>query len=171
MIVAATGHRPDKLGGYGDQASTNLVALAVDAINDLANNCDPRDFVISGMALGWDMAVAEAACIWGVPFHAYVPFEGQESRWPIKSQRLWKRLIDRAAKVVVCSGGGYAPWKMQERNKRMVDDADLILALWNGSDGGTANCVNYAQQRGKPIKNVWSHYERVRREARQIDPT
>jgi hypothetical protein len=28
MIIAGTGHRPDKLGGYGDEVFNKLVSLA-----------------------------------------------------------------------------------------------------------------------------------------------
>jgi uncharacterized phage-like protein YoqJ len=48
---------------------------------------------------------------------------------------------------------------MQRRNEWMVERADVILALWNGSSGGTANCVAYARQRGSRIVNVWEAFE------------
>lgn len=37
--------------------------------------------------------------------------------------------------------------------------SDLVLALWNGTAGGTANCIKYAEKVGKPIVNCWSRYE------------
>ena len=75
MIIAATGHRPDKLGGYGSIVADRLFHLAYETLEELAPT-----LVISGMALGWDMAVAEAAFCLDIPFHAYRPFEGQESQ-------------------------------------------------------------------------------------------
>ena len=54
---------------------------------------------------------------------------------------------------------GYAGWKMQERNKWMVDHCDEVLALWNGTSGGTSNCVAYANKIGKPINNLWEKYK------------
>ena len=62
------------------------------------------------------------------------------------------------AEVVFVSEPGYAAWKMQVRNKWMVDNSDLVLALWNGTDGGTANCVRYAEKVGKPITNLWERW-------------
>lgn len=44
----------------------------------------------------------------------------------------------------------------------MVDDADRILALWDGSSGGTANCVGYANDIKKPITNLWPVYKMIR---------
>lgn len=55
MIVAGTGHRPNKLGGYGDDVFERLVALA----RTYLWHMEPWH-VISGMALGWDQALAQA---------------------------------------------------------------------------------------------------------------
>lgn len=55
MILAVTGHRPNKLGGYSKQAYRKLVKIAEVNLKKL----NP-DKVISGMALGWDQALAQA---------------------------------------------------------------------------------------------------------------
>lgn len=52
MIIAVTGHRLYKLGGYGRDVYARLAQFAKDAIA----RYDPEQ-VISGMAMGWDMAV------------------------------------------------------------------------------------------------------------------
>lgn len=160
MIIAGTGHRPDKLGGYGLEVYNSLVGLARDWLLFLDE--DPSvhvQAVISGMALGWDQALADAAIAAGIGLHAYIPFKGQESKWPLESRNNFNRIIGQATKVVECSEPGYAAWKMQHRNKRMVDDCDAVLALWNGSEGGTANCVAYAEKHRKPIINLWEQFE------------
>ena len=36
------------------------------------------------------------------------------------------------------------------RNRAMVDDCDLLIAIWDGSPGGTANCVEYAERVLRP---------------------
>lgn len=151
MIIAGTGHRPHTLGGYGDDVFKRLVRLAEHAV--LFYN---PTVVISGMALGWDMALAEAAITLDIPLHAYVPFEGQANRWPPASQAQYQRLLAGAHTTVVCSPGGFSAAAMQRRNERMVDDCQLLLALWNGSSGGTANCMRYAEQRERKHFNLWS---------------
>jgi hypothetical protein len=40
----------------------------------------------------------------------------------------------------------------------MVDHADMVIALWDGTSGGTANCVNYAKAQHKQIVNVWASW-------------
>lgn len=152
MILCGTGHRPDKLGGYGDDVFSELVQLAIEGIDHTV------DRVISGGALGWDQALAQATVYRGIPLTLALPFTGFWSKWPKKSQDYLEYLVSEADKVVYVCDEGYAPWKMQERNKWMVDNSDQVLALWNGSDGGTANCLRYAEKAGKPVINLWETY-------------
>ena len=150
MVLCGTGHRPDKLGGYGPVAKQKLFDLAYWFLGEGPD----REKVISGGALGWDQALAAAAISLKIPTVLALPFEGFECKWPKESQEYLHSLMNPAEVVFVCDPG-YAPWKMQERNKWMVDHSDRVLALWNGTDGGTANCVRYAEKVGKPITNLW----------------
>lgn len=158
MILAATGHRPEKLGGYAERTRWRLIMLAVDYISD-AN----PDRIICGMALGWDQAVAEAAVECGIPFVAAVPFRGQEHKWPLARQRHYDRLLSAAETVEVISPyADSTPY--QHRNEWMVDRASKIVALWDGSWGGTFNCVRYAEKRRVPVDNLWSRWDSDLRE-------
>jgi len=152
MRIAGTGHRPDKLGGYSKEAREKLIDFAITNIPKGTKS------IISGMALGWDMALAYAAIELEIPFTAAIPFQGQEKMWPSGSQTEYRWLLDNADEIMVCSGGGYGAWKMQVRNKWMVDQCDTVFALWNGSEGGTGNCIKYANLVKKPIINIWDKY-------------
>lgn len=153
MIIAATGHRPNKLGGYGSDVKERLFVLACYYLKH-----SRPSYTVSGMALGWDMAWAKASIECRVPFIAAVPFAGQESQWPHELQHEYHKILKHAFNVTIVCPGGYAPWKMQKRNEWMVEGADRIAALWDGSRGGTSNCVNYAIRRGKPIDNLWKNW-------------
>jgi len=155
MIIAGTGHRPNKLGGYGYDIYELLLKTASKAIDGFATK------VISGMALGWDQALAEAAINLNIPFIAAVPFRGQEGKWPPPSKRKYQKLISKADEVVYVCDDGYAPHKMQERNKWMVDNCDSVLALWDGSAGGTSNCIIYAKSVKKKIVNLWPYWVKL----------
>lgn len=144
-LIAFTGHRPDKLGGYSWSPIQELVCRA---IRWKLTKLKPRG-IISGMALGVDQWAAQIAVELGIPFAAYVPFEGQESVWPPESQAAYRFLLSKAERTCICSLGGYSAKKMQWRNIAMVDDSDLLFAVWDGSDGGTANCVKYAWEISK----------------------
>lgn len=155
MIVSGTGHRPERLGGYSEQVLEKLTHLAQKTLVDL----NP-DWIITGMALGWDTAIAQAAVNLGIPFSAAVPFAGQESKWPKQSQIKYADLMNLANKVVIVCEGGYAGWKMQKRNEWMVDKSDLVLALWDGSsNGGTFNCIEYIAKQQKQVVNLWPEWE------------
>jgi len=107
------------------------------------------------MALGWDQALAYASVELKVPFIAAVPCDGQERMWPPKSQALYKKLLEKAEKIEVVCPGPYEAWKMQKRNCWMVDNAEIIFALWDGSKGGTGNCIEYAEKQKKRIINFF----------------
>jgi uncharacterized phage-like protein YoqJ len=151
MVIAGTGHRPDKLGGYSDEAFNRLVGIAEEYLT--ANRPEK---VISGMALGWDQALAQACINLDIPFLAALPFKNMEVKWPRESQDKYNRILSHASLSVVVSEGEYAPWKMQVRNKYMVDNSEMILAMYDGTSGGTANCINYANSVGKPIVNLYN---------------
>ncbi len=153
MIIAGTGHRPNKLGGYDALAGLKVGLVALEYLKR-----ERPHRVISGMALGWDQELATAALALGIPLWAAIPFDGQEKAWPEESQEKYHDILQAAHSVTVVCEGGYAPWKMQKRNEWMVDKATKMAALWDGSAGGTANCIRYAQKMGKPIDNLWDEF-------------
>lgn len=127
LVVAATGHRPPKLGGYGPIVHKRLVALAREYLREVR-----PDYAIQGMALGWDQAFGWACVKEGVPFTAAVPFAGQDSTWPDEARALYSDLLRDAAHVEYICSPGYAPWKMQKRNEWMVEHCGRLAALWDG---------------------------------------
>lgn len=161
MIIAGTGHRPPKLGGYSDEVFYHLVELATISLKQYK-----PDKVISGMALGWDQALAQAALDLKIPLIAAIPFPGQHLKWPKSSQERYISLGQWArysGEVHVISQGAYAPWKMQVRNHFLVDHADFMLVLWDGSAGGTGNCMEYVERMKRPYENLWQAWYNFRK--------
>jgi len=155
FLVAATGHRPEKIGGYSLEVALRLRRFATQCLRQIPETTH----VISGMALGWDQAIAEAALDLGLPLIAAVPFLGQESMWPAQSQVHYHELLAKATRIVYVSEPGYGAEKLQKRNVWMADRCDTMLALWDGTRGGTFNCVRYTERVGKPIVNVWDKFQ------------
>jgi uncharacterized phage-like protein YoqJ len=149
-----TGHRPTKLGGYHSNPTQLWVRSALRETLIEAKNAYPDLEVISGMALGVDQWWAELAVELDIPFHAYVPFKGQEGRWPNESKAKYSNLLEQAKTVNVVCDGSYAVWKMQKRNEAMVDDATACVAVWDETTGGTGNCVNYINKVNKPLYHI-----------------
>lgn len=116
--------------------------------------------VISGMASGWDQAIAVASNKRGIPWVAAVPFEGQASRWPQEHQDFYHDLLKSASEVVLVSDGGYAPEKHTLRDQWMVNNSSAVSALWSGvRKGGTWATVEYALRSDKPVLNFWAEWE------------
>lgn len=108
------------------------------------------------MALGVDQWAFEEAQNLGIPIKAAVPFLGQENAWPESSQKYYRLLLAQLPEdhIIYVSPPGYAKWKMQVRNQWMVDNADMVLSVWDGSEGGTKNCIDYARKKSKIIANI-----------------
>lgn len=153
-IIAGTGHRPNKLGGYEQPAFNLLVQIATEHLLDRA----PKR-VISGMALGWDQALASAATALGIPWAAYIPFLEQPNTWPYLSQHRYHTLLKHAAEVKFISPPGYKNWKMHKRNEAMVKDCTEMAAMYNGSGGGTWNCICYAEHHKRHIINLYDKWK------------
>jgi uncharacterized phage-like protein YoqJ len=157
--ICFTGHRPNKLGGYDESnliahyVKKELTGLIVDAMDDGYTR-----FIFGG-ALGVDTWAGEIVAQLkeqlydGITLELYSPFEGQEGNWPDESKIRYYELMARCDKIVEVSEPGYAAWKMIVRDKAMVDESDLVIAVWNGDEGnsGTGHTVAYARKVGKPL--------------------
>lgn len=139
--VAITGHRPEKIPPTFDVFETLMKVY-----KDLGVT-----HVIQGMAAGVDLQSARAAYHSGIKFTCAKPWAGHEPR---KADRVtYQNALEYADRVVdVDPAESYpGPWVYQKRNEWMVDNADFVIAVWDGTSGGTANCVKYAQKVGKRI--------------------
>ena len=172
-----TGHRPDKLGGYNWNNIKNqkiIFELKKLIINQLKIS-NEKDFTfICGGALGIDQMAFEIVYdlktkilkSTKININIYIvlamPFEKQSDNWFNKDKDRLNSQKERADKFVLVDTidgykfqkaaiGEYAREKMQLRNQYMVDNSDIVIAVWNGSNGGTANCVNYAHKLNKQI--------------------
>ena len=158
--IAVTGHRPVKIGGYSPRARQKLQNYAAYRVS-LETTVGPVRF-ITGMALGWDQAIAQACVDAKIPWVAAISFKGQEDAWPFESGVLYHSLLAACPEIKYVCEPGYAAWKMQRRNEWMVDElrnpGDFLMALWDGSTGGTANCVEYALDQAKRVVNIWQNW-------------
>lgn len=157
MKIAITGHRPNKLGNDYDLTGP-LIHKIRDEIIDVIYNIGDFDNItlITGMALGIDTLFAKIAIECNLPFIAAVPCFDQEKMWKTKSQKEYKRILlhELCQEVVIVSLKAYDHSVMQIRNEWMVDNCDKLIAVWDGTDGGTANCVRYAKDEEKEIIRI-----------------
>lgn len=146
MNVAITGHRPEKVGQYEGIVRQ---ALRV-AYEDLG-----AYRVIQGMASGVDLWAASEAFHAGVPFLAVRPWAGHAPR---KLDKLaYTMALKHADEVVVVNPAeDYpGPWVYHDRNHWMVDRANVLVAVWDGSEkGGTYECLTYARKMKVPVYRI-----------------
>ena len=154
---AFTGHRPSKFPWRHNEADSRCVALKeklTDQITKLVN-ASVTDF-FSGMAEGTDTYCAQIVLDLRrknptLNLHCVLPCEGQADRWTASSQELYRSVLDRADSIVYVSRT-YHKDCMLNRNRFLVDHANILLAVYNGERrGGTAATVRYAQKMGRKI--------------------
>ena len=114
--------------------------------------------VRTGMALGWDLAVAEACLELGIPYISNLAFWGQQERWSNKDKDRFEKLLNNSMHYQIFSNHGFEPDSYQGRNEYMVDNGDLLVALCGANSGGTANTVRYAQRKNIPYVNLWENW-------------
>lgn len=156
MKMMITGHRPSKLNNEYNLDGPMSFYLK-NEITKLVRFYKPTQ-IISGMALGVDTLFALIGLNEKIPVLAAIPFVGQERMWPVNSRTTYYEILKDPLTTshIVCEGG-YAAWKMQKRNKFMVDllgEGDLAIAVWDGTPGGTGNCVKYLNEVGKTVIRI-----------------
>lgn len=163
MKMCVTGHRPNKLYGYdlSNPQWQNLKEQFKKILKE--NNCEEA---ITGMALGVDTVFALAVLElksegYDIKLHCAIPCKNHSCKWIKESVDQYNDILSKADIVKLVSDEEYKPWLMQKRNEYMVDLADKIIAVWDGSNGGTANCVKYAEKCGKEIIKIAPNKRKV----------
>lgn len=159
MTCCFTGHRPEKLPwGYHeeDERCKALKLRIYDAV-EAAYGEGMRRF-ICGMARGCDMYCAEAVLMLrekhpDVVLEAAVPFAGQGDSWAEEQSLRWKSILERCDAVTVLQES-YTPDCMHRRNRYMVDHSSLVIAVYDGSDGGTRRTLEYALRQKVPFVDI-----------------
>jgi uncharacterized phage-like protein YoqJ len=113
----------------------------------------PGAMWITGGAYGLDSLAARFALDHSISLWLVLPFPVKIlcAKWPSGDARdLLFRSVKNCAKLSVVSPV-FSMASYQCRNEFMADAADVLAAFFDGSQGGTANCVRYAQRVGKKI--------------------
>jgi len=110
---------------------------------------------ISGGAQGMDMMAAEVVielrrAYPDITLEMAIPYMGQAERWPVALQERWKKCMDAADMLTVLENQ-YTSSCFFARNRYMVQQADVLLACYDGKEGGTKMNVDYAKANGCPV--------------------
>lgn len=154
-----TGHRPGKLPWKYCESDSRCVDLKhriLDAV-ETAYEEGYRHF-LCGMAMGCDLYFCE--CVLAlrarhqdVSVEAVVPCPSQADNWP-ETERVRYRMLVSACNYETLVSKKYTPDCMQRRNRYLVDHAALLIAVFDGTAGGTQYTIQYALRRGLKILDL-----------------
>ena len=113
----------------------------------------------SGMALGFDLAAAEAVFalrgeLPGLRLCCAVPFPGQADRFPEADRLRYMRILDRADEVATLAPR-YEPRCYLRRDEFMVERSAAVVAWFDGGKGGTRYTWDYARRCKAERINLW----------------
>lgn len=156
-IFAGTGHRPPKLGNEWDGIGVYSDFLR-HKIQETFIQYQP-EYIISGLVLGFDMVLAEMAIANNLELIAAIPCKDQEKVWKESAQKRYNKILSyKKCQRHLVSNEKYFKGCMDIRNVWMVDqligEDDKLLAAYNGTKGGTHNCIEYAKSKGKEIIQI-----------------
>lgn len=134
MNVMITGHRPERLKGREKEVK--------EWINHQLDILQPT-LAINGMAQGVDQIFAKIAKDKGVPLLNVYPHR--------RKFHPYEEMLNENENVVFFSDT-YSKSNYILRDRYMVDNADIVLAVFDGIPaGGTWQTIEYAKQKNKKI--------------------
>ena len=156
---AFTGYRPQKMPFGNDETDPRCIEFKQrlrNAIEDLIG--EGYAHFISGGAMGMDMYAAEAVLElketypW-IILEMVSPFDAQASKWDAEFKARHDALF-AAADITTATGHAYSKGAIFRRNRYLAENADLLLAAYDGQPGGTAMTIEYAQRIGIRVSYI-----------------
>jgi uncharacterized phage-like protein YoqJ len=172
-----TGHRPNKIHGF--DWNNPWENPGVYAVRDLLLPVLEEKIqqgatkFLSGGAIGFDQIAFFTVQLLKKYYPHFqncvaAPYREQPKVWKHPDiQRWYFRMLELADSVVYVDElpqyqrdsrtpvGVHSNYKLQIRNEYMVDSTEGVIAFWDGTTGGTANCVQYAQRLNRPVHRIY----------------
>ena len=156
---AFTGYRPSKMPWGYDETDARCVEFRFRLRESLEYLIGQgyTDFM-SGGALGFDQMAARIVLSlrekypW-VRLIMVIPFDGQADKWSREQRGRWLEIIEASDRVIRISHE-YDKGVFFKRNHYLVENADLLLAAFDGQPGGTAGTVAYAKRHGVKVLRI-----------------
>jgi hypothetical protein len=150
MRVGITGHQR-----LDDPSAWGWVEFAMTKALDAL---EPPVDAVSSLAIGADQLFVSLMLSRASEIHAIIPFSGYERTFGPQNVDAYLRLLSKAASVEVLQAPGTDEDAYLAAGKRIVELADLMIAIWNGQPakgkGGTADIVAYALERGTRLIHI-----------------
>ena len=154
-----SGYRPEKLPWGLSEADPRALALKQAIENELLKLLDSgiRHF-LCGMARGSDTYFCEAVLKLraqrpGITLEAAIPCEEQAARWRESDRRRYFELVAQCD-IETYVSRKYTRDCMTKRNRYMVDNSSVLVAVYDGKFGGTMHTIEYAARRGLRVIEI-----------------
>ena len=107
-----------------------------------------------GMAIGFDMLAAETVLRhkenYDIKLCACIPCDGQSKYFSLKDKERYEKILCACDEKIIFSTE-YTPGCMQERDRFLVDNCDVLVSYLRKNYGGTHYTVSYARKQNKKI--------------------
>lgn len=151
-----TGHRPQKLPwGFNedDERCKGMEKTLREKIIEAIKN--GYIYLISGMALGFDMISAEMVLELKkdypqIKLICAIPCKDQYKVWNTEQIKRYKHILSKSDNVL-CLYDTYNEKCMLERNDYMLTHSSMVIALYDGKGGGTGYTIKKAKELGKTV--------------------
>jgi len=154
-----SGYRPEKLPWGPDEGDVRCVALKGKIILSAERMIHSgfRHF-ICGMARGCDTYFCEAVLLLrekhtDITVEAAIPYEMHGSAWREDDRERYRGLVGQCDFATYVSRE-YSRNCMLRRNRYMVDNSSVLIAVFDGKPGGTQATLNYAARRGLEVIEI-----------------
>jgi hypothetical protein len=120
----------------------------------------PRPWVgLTSLAIGADQLFATVVLEAGCRFGVILPNETYQDSFPPGIERnSYREFLKKASDVTVLRGETSEEKSYLEAGKRIVDQSDTLVAIWDGEPakglGGTGDIVAYAMKSGKKVIHI-----------------
>jgi len=158
-VCTFTGHRPKKLPWGYNEDDPRCVALKkhIYDVCEAVASASVRYF-ICGMAEGCDLYFAEAVLALkksypDIRLEAAVPYTGQSDGWSEAQRQRYAAILSQCDEQTVLRQN-YSRECMMERNRYMVDKAQILIVCCDGTAGGSLNTLHYALDQKKEVIQI-----------------
>ncbi len=145
MIAAITGHRPRQ--GLLENAVKNSLRNAFTAC--------AVERIIEGQCHGVDLWSVSVARSLEIPYTAVRPWAGHRAPKGYENDYAFSLSFAKEVVIIDDSIKYPGPWIYHRRNEWMVDNSDIVVAVWDGEPlGGAAATVKYAMENEKKVYRI-----------------
>lgn len=155
-----TGHRSQKLPWRFNENDIRCKAMQNSLYLEIENAIQ-RGYktFLCGMALGFDMICAETVMMLKekykhISIAGALPCKNQDIKWADKDRQRYRKLLTKLDGIRCIYDEYIGAECMLERNRFMITNSSLVIALFNGLSGGTKFTLDYAREQGLEVRII-----------------